>query len=447
MNELVAGRILATTDGGATWSAQSSGSSADLEDVAFSDTVHGWVVGEGGLVLATTTGGVPPVAPMVVGFTPTSGSAGTVVTLTGSGFGGATAVTFNGTAATSFTVDSDAQITATVPAGATTGKIAVTNPAGTSTSVATFTVPPVLICVTAPTIASSWPSGSTQTVSWTVNPAVIVGEFRVWLVSSGGTWYVNKQVLPVAGQTALQHQRHRRRAGGRRLQGRRLLAPGRGLRHLDDDRQERRLHGHADQHHRAERCHGVAHGQHPVRLLEREPGDEPGEFRVSLISSGGTWYVNKQVLAVSGKTSYTTPVNTLVPAAAGYKAAVYWRAIVGSGTWTATAKSLGFTIAMLAVTDPTAASSWPRNSTQTVAWSVTPGLLGGEFRVSLVSAAGIWYVNKVVAAVPGQTIYSTAIVASVPAAAGYKAAVYWRPVAGTGSWVLTKKSAGFTVTP
>lgn len=79
-------------------------------------------------------------APTITSFAPTFGPVGTVVTINGTNFTGATSVKFNLTSA-SFTVDSDTKITATVPNGATTGPISVTGPGGTATSRAAFTVP------------------------------------------------------------------------------------------------------------------------------------------------------------------------------------------------------------------------------------------------------------------------------------------------------------------
>ena len=83
----------------------------------------------------------PPLNPPTINsFTPTSGSNGTTVTITGAFFSDATAVKFNVTPAASFHVDSSTQITAIVPAAVTTGPISVTNTAGTTASSTNFTV-------------------------------------------------------------------------------------------------------------------------------------------------------------------------------------------------------------------------------------------------------------------------------------------------------------------
>jgi hypothetical protein len=84
-----------------------------------------------------TTTSVP--APRITSFSPSSGKVGTAVTISGTGFNGATAVRFSNAAAT-FTVASDAQIQTTVPSGATTGRISVTTPGGTATSSTNFKV-------------------------------------------------------------------------------------------------------------------------------------------------------------------------------------------------------------------------------------------------------------------------------------------------------------------
>src|SRR5258705_370927 len=77
--------------------------------------------------------------PTISSFSPTSGPVGTSVTISGTNFGGASAVRFNGTSA-GFTVNSSASITATVPGGASTGTISVTTSGGTATSAGSFTV-------------------------------------------------------------------------------------------------------------------------------------------------------------------------------------------------------------------------------------------------------------------------------------------------------------------
>ena len=114
-------------------------------------------------------------APTVSGFSPASGSPGTSVTVTGTGFTGASSVTFNGSAST-FTVVSDTQITATVPSGATSGPIAVTTSAGSASSASSFTVTAV---VAAPRITSISPTSGRVGSTVTINGSALTGATSV----------------------------------------------------------------------------------------------------------------------------------------------------------------------------------------------------------------------------------------------------------------------------
>jgi glycerophosphoryl diester phosphodiesterase len=103
----------------------------------------------------------PPASPVINGFSPVTGAVGTTVTIAGSGFTGATAVTF-GTVAATFTVDSDTQITTTVPTGTpASSKIRVTGPSGSSLSATSFKIPPTVTGFT----PASGPVGTTVTIT------------------------------------------------------------------------------------------------------------------------------------------------------------------------------------------------------------------------------------------------------------------------------------------
>ena len=146
---------------------------------------------------------------------PTAG--GTSVTITGTNFTGATAVTFGGTAATSFTVNSATSITAVTPAHAAGAvNVQVTTPGGTGTGVALFTyiAAPTVILVspnTGPTAggtsvtitgtnftgATAVTFGGTAATSFTVNSATSItasrhagacgGAVNVQVTTPGGT--------------------------------------------------------------------------------------------------------------------------------------------------------------------------------------------------------------------------------------------------------------------
>ena len=155
-------------------------------------------------VAAAVTPDVP--APAVTGFLPASGPVGTSVTLTGTGFSGATAVAFSGAAAASFSVASATQITATVPAGATTGTIAVTTPGGTGTSATSFTV---TVLPAAPTVTLKLSGltsgvlrlGKSVTATGVVTPISLAGGKVTLSVQQkqGATWVKVKSVFANIG--------------------------------------------------------------------------------------------------------------------------------------------------------------------------------------------------------------------------------------------------------
>ena len=101
------------------------------------------------------------VTPQIKSFTPTSGIVGTPVTITGVSLTQATKVTIGGKPA-SFTVKSDTQVTATVPAGAKTGqKITITTAGGIATSPLAFTVVPSITSFS----PTSGPVGTSVTIT------------------------------------------------------------------------------------------------------------------------------------------------------------------------------------------------------------------------------------------------------------------------------------------
>jgi hypothetical protein len=117
----------------------------------------------------------PASPPTIASFTPMSGPVGTVVTITGSNFVGASAVTFNLTAA-SYTVVSDSQIQATVPAGASTGRIRVITAGGTATSGSDFTVttPPAPNTLTFTPPHDAWVRSSSPSSNFGARPELRV---------------------------------------------------------------------------------------------------------------------------------------------------------------------------------------------------------------------------------------------------------------------------------
>ncbi|MCX6210040.1 MAG: IPT/TIG domain-containing protein, partial [Bacteroidetes bacterium] len=107
--------------------------------------------------------------PTLTSFSPTSGVGGSLVTISGDNFavGAGSSVRFNGVDA-AFTVDSLNQITATVPASATTGVVTVTTAYGTVTSLGNYTVVPIVLSEDFAALTSGDNTSTTnQSTPWT----------------------------------------------------------------------------------------------------------------------------------------------------------------------------------------------------------------------------------------------------------------------------------------
>ncbi|MFN8143097.1 MAG: IPT/TIG domain-containing protein [Bacteroidia bacterium] len=129
--------------------------------------------------------------PKITSFTPGNGSVGNSVVITGSYFSSATQVQFNTTNAT-FVVNNANQITATVPAGATSGTIKVINPCGTGTSLTSFTINPSSVTLTLTVFIEGYYLNGAPMPA-VINPGIhpnVCDTVTVELVSPGNTTVV-----------------------------------------------------------------------------------------------------------------------------------------------------------------------------------------------------------------------------------------------------------------
>ncbi len=161
-----------------------SDSSITVKSPAGSDVVDVTVVAPGG-TSATSPVDEFSYTPVVTAIAPTSGSpaGGTLVTITGAGFTGATVVDFGSTPGTSLTVVSDSSITVKSPVGSGLVDVTVVTPGGTSatSSADKFSYPPVVAAI-APTSGS--PAGGTLV---TITGSGFTGATAVDFGSTPGT--------------------------------------------------------------------------------------------------------------------------------------------------------------------------------------------------------------------------------------------------------------------
>ena len=133
--------------------------------------------------------------PVISGFTPASGPAGTVVTVTGTNLDGATAVTFNGTAAGAITNNTVNGFTVAAPAGGTDGQICVTTPGGTACSAASYLYPQAI--ATGTISPATYCTGTTITVPFSTNTSLYGAgnQFRFQLSDASGVFAASAPLL------------------------------------------------------------------------------------------------------------------------------------------------------------------------------------------------------------------------------------------------------------
>ncbi|MCJ7795498.1 MAG: YCF48-related protein, partial [Thermoleophilia bacterium] len=140
----IGGVIQKTLDGGKSWFQQASGTTAMLTAVCAVDSNNAWaVLLNNGYILHTTDGGGYHTPPTITAVTPSSGRAGTEVTITGAEFGSTRSqsyVSFGAVDATDYTAWSDTQINVLVPATVSGQVDIVVHTAGGASNAKTFTV-------------------------------------------------------------------------------------------------------------------------------------------------------------------------------------------------------------------------------------------------------------------------------------------------------------------
>jgi hypothetical protein len=146
------GSITATVTGGTGTYATLEWYNQDFSsDLGPGLSVTGLSAGDYNYVVVDDNGCSPVLGPFIVSvldipaivvstITPSTAAVGATVTLSGTGFTGATGVSFNGTAATVYSVIDDNTISVTVPAGTTDGPVTVSVGGCTGVSGGSFTV-------------------------------------------------------------------------------------------------------------------------------------------------------------------------------------------------------------------------------------------------------------------------------------------------------------------
>jgi len=189
------GTIIATTNGGTTWTAQTSGSTQELNAVDCVSTTQCWVVGAGGVILATTNGGTTAWTAQTSGTTQVLNEVSCVSTTQcwAAGAGGVILATTNG-GTTAWTAESSGTTqelygiscvsTTQCWAAGGGGVIVATTNGGTTWTAQTSGTTDALYAIDCYSATACWAGGNAGVIVASTN-----GGTTAWTAQTSGTTY------------------------------------------------------------------------------------------------------------------------------------------------------------------------------------------------------------------------------------------------------------------
>jgi hypothetical protein len=175
-------RASTTNDGAFNWTIPDSPSGEVLVRVRDVSDADVFDVSDSFLAIVSQ-----PVAPVIASFAPESSEVGDEVTIFGSGFAGTSSVTFGRANASVFAVNSDDQITVSVPDDAVSGKITVTTPYGSGESPTDFFVLPNRLTLLTPNGGEHFSVGVSVRISW-ISVGRIMNVALEYSPDGGSSW-------------------------------------------------------------------------------------------------------------------------------------------------------------------------------------------------------------------------------------------------------------------
>jgi hypothetical protein len=291
----------------------------------------------------------------------------------------------------------------------------------------------------------TWASGSTKTVTWTLNKVALQGEFCIWLVDGANRWGNDTHipVSPVKTSYSYDLPITVRDGSGYRLYL--YYRNNTGVWEWQNSTWSN---------------NDITISGAPVITLtsptepvswksgssqrvtwEIDSIQPQGEFRIWLVDSANRWENMTSVPVNPSERFYSYDMPITARDGNGYRMYVYFRNDTGVWNWQSSACTDGdITITgapAITLTSPTGPVTWAPLSTPTVTWEIASGQPEGEFRIWLVDSDGRWENMTSIPVDPGETHYSYDLPITTHVGSGYRMYVYFRNDTSVWNWQST----------